>query len=196
MYVTSTCSKCRSQWGWDTDADEVPFCPKCGYDSVLGGRRSIEYQVRPGSRMLERDSAGKSELDQAVIDRNVQRVQKLLAEGADARTGRRGTGETPLHLVASGDITTQDEQRWEIARLLLEHGADRLAITRWNETAYDMARFYKRRPELLHLLNPAVHQAIRVECPKCGAVYHVPADRAGQRGRCKCGETMQVPAAG
>lgn len=36
--------------------------------------------------------------------------------------------------------------------------------------------------------------AIQVRCSHCGAVYQVPDDKAGQSGKCRCGELMQVPA--
>lgn len=36
--------------------------------------------------------------------------------------------------------------------------------------------------------------AIRVQCGQCGAVYNVPDERAGQVGRCRCGNSLSVPA--
>jgi len=38
--VTSTCSKCGASFFWDTDLQEAPFCPKCGYDTVYDGKRN------------------------------------------------------------------------------------------------------------------------------------------------------------
>ena len=35
--------------------------------------------------------------------------------------------------------------------------------------------------------------AIAVVCPKCGKKYQVPENRAGQKGKCRCGSMIQVP---
>ncbi len=34
---------------------------------------------------------------------------------------------------------------------------------------------------------------ISIRCPKCGATYRVPDTRAGQAGKCRCGEPIQIP---
>lgn len=35
--------------------------------------------------------------------------------------------------------------------------------------------------------------AIEIKCPKCSTVHQVPDERAGQTGRCKCGESIVIP---
>jgi len=35
--------------------------------------------------------------------------------------------------------------------------------------------------------------AIEIKCPKCNTVHRAPDDRAGQTGRCKCGENIVIP---
>ena len=35
--------------------------------------------------------------------------------------------------------------------------------------------------------------AIKMKCPKCGTEYNVRDERAGQTGRCKCGNLISIP---
>jgi hypothetical protein len=37
--------------------------------------------------------------------------------------------------------------------------------------------------------------AIKIKCPKCGTEYNVRDERAGQTGRCKCGNLISIPSA-
>ena len=38
--VISGCTKCGTQFGWNSDLRDAPLCPQCGYDTVYGGKRN------------------------------------------------------------------------------------------------------------------------------------------------------------
>lgn len=36
--VITTCAKCGAQFSWNTDYQEYPDCPKCGYNAMKFAR--------------------------------------------------------------------------------------------------------------------------------------------------------------
>jgi ankyrin repeat protein len=73
----------------------------------------------------ECDESGQTPLHQAAAAGNVAVVERLLLAGADPNVSRFSSNETPLH----------DAVNLEVARLLVDHGADIEAL---NFSWYDI----------------------------------------------------------
>lgn len=46
--LMSTCSKCGTQFHWNSDSQEPPLCPKCGYDTIFNGKRTPNFKSSEG----------------------------------------------------------------------------------------------------------------------------------------------------
>ena len=111
--------------------------------------------VRSGASLERRDDCGFTPLDQAVGEGNLELVKFLLKAGAKAR-GRTSNG-TPLHTACA-------YRRLDIARVLLDHGADPSAVDADGRRPADltMPRSNQTDKALRVLLNR--HQGLTRRC--------------------------------
>ncbi len=95
--------------------------------AMQGRAEIVKLLVAHGAKIKNQTLDEKSDLFQAVQSGNVQVVEMLLARGANVNVKREQNGQTPLHVVTNP----------EIAKLLLDHGADVNALYAFTFTPFD-----------------------------------------------------------
>lgn len=130
--VITTCAKCGAQYSWNTDYQEYPDCPSCGYNAMKIDRAK---RAECSSAAGRGDLAGVKQalgdpgvrnnlnagpltiLHHAVSGNQIDVVKYLLSQGARPDTAYPQAGnETPLHIAASKGYH-------EIAKVLIDSGA-------------------------------------------------------------------------
>ena len=130
--VITTCAKCGAQYSWNTDYQEYPDCPRCGYNAMKIDRKKWEACSSAAARgdlaavkqslgdpdVRKNLNAGPSTiLHHAVSGNQIDVVRYLLSQGATPDIAYPQAGnETPLHVAASKGYH-------DIAKLLIDSGA-------------------------------------------------------------------------
>lgn len=169
--VVTTCPKCRSHYAWNSDFQEYPNCPQCGFNQMKIDRGKWQGccaaiqngDIQSVKRLLNDPDIKKNInagpwtfLHLAVIHDHIDIVRFLLREGAYPNMVFPQTdNETALHAAASRD-------RLEIADVLIRSGAQVDPKNSHGKTPLDMARDagFKEVVSLLapHALRSAVSQ--------------------------------------
>ena len=130
--VVTTCAKCGAQYSWNTDFQEYPDCPKCGYNAMKVDRAKrdkcasaaergklarVKRALRDPDVRKNLNAGPLTILHHAVSGNRIDVVKYLLSQGAKPDTAYPQTGnETPLHIAASKGYR-------DIAKVLLDSGA-------------------------------------------------------------------------
>jgi len=147
--LITTCAKCSAQYGWDSDFQEYPDCPRCGYNAMKIDRAKREDcckaakagDLQAVKRMLrDRDvsknlNAGPSTiLHHAVFGDQLAVAEHLLLCAASPNVSYpSANNDSALHAAAS-------RHRIEIAKLLLDFGAKVDQKNSRGKTPADLAR--------------------------------------------------------
>ena len=147
-YVITTCSKCGAEYAWNSDFQEFPDCPSCGYNSMKELLRKKEEvngaiergDIRAVKRFLRQEdirgninSGPWTHLRHAALAGQCEAARLLLERGANPNAAYGDAGyDAPLHSAAG-------KSRYEIARLLIDFGADVRQINHGGETPIDIA---------------------------------------------------------
>ncbi len=100
--------------------------------------------VESGADIYDFDEEGVSIFDMAVTYNNIEMVKYLISKGNDVNATTRRSRFTPLMAAACYG-------RLEIAKLLLEHGADKDAVDAKGISVIDFARKTNKKSILLLL---------------------------------------------
>ena len=111
--------------------------------------------VRSGASLERRDDLGFTPLDQAVGEGDLELVKFLLEAGAKAR-GRTCNG-TPLHTACA-------YRRLNIARVLLDHGADPSDVDADGLTPADLTKFRSNQTDKALRALLKRHQGLTRRC--------------------------------
>ena len=130
--VITTCAKCGAQYSWNTDFQEYPDCPQCGYNAMKidkakrdkcssaaerGDLAGVKQGLRDPDVRKNLNAGPLTILHHAVSGNQIEVVKYLLSEGAEPdRTYPQAGNETPLHIAAAKGLH-------EIAKVLIEGGA-------------------------------------------------------------------------
>ncbi|MGE4418847.1 MAG: ankyrin repeat domain-containing protein [Sulfurimonas sp.] len=109
----------------------------CDFDIVM-------HLVENGADIYDFDEEGVSIFDMAVTYNNIDMVKYLISQGVDVNATTRRSRFTPLMAAACYG-------RFEIAKLLLEHGADKNAVDAKGISVIDFARKTNKKSILLLL---------------------------------------------
>lgn len=97
--------------------------------------------VRP---LLDRLLNGRSMMHEAAGSGHSELLEWLLCQGGDPNCGMSSSGGTPLHAAVSSGMT-------QCVQILLDHGADVLAVDSSGTTAIHVAGVHSRRNILITL---------------------------------------------
>lgn len=109
----------------------------CDFELIL-------FLVESGADIYDFDEEGVSIFDMAVTYNNIEMVKYLILQGIDVNSTTRRSRFTPLMAAACYG-------RLEIAKLLLEHGADKNAVDLKGISVTDFARKTNKKSILLLL---------------------------------------------
>lgn len=115
--VITTCAKCGAQYAWNSDFQEYPDCPKCGYNAMKvdkakrdkcsfaaerGDLAGVKQGLRDPDVRKNLNAGPLTILHHAVSGNQIDVVKYLLSQGAKPDTAYPQAGnETPLHVAAS-----------------------------------------------------------------------------------------------
>lgn len=130
--VITTCAKCGAQYSWNSDFQEYPDCPNCGYNAMKidkakrdkcssaaerGDLAGVKRGLRDPDVRKNLNAGPLTILHHAVSGNQIEIVKFLLSEGAEPdRTYPQAGNETPLHIAAAKGFH-------EVAKVLIEGGA-------------------------------------------------------------------------
>lgn len=130
--VITTCAKCGAQYSWNTDFQEYPDCPKCGYNAMKidkakrdkcstaakqGDLAGVKQGLRDPDVRKNLNAGPWTILHHAVSGKHAEVVEYVLLQGANPNIAYPQKGErTPLHEAAS-------HRALDIARILIDFGA-------------------------------------------------------------------------
>lgn len=123
----------------ETGESVLAFSLRYGCDFEL-----IMFLAESGADIYDFDEEGVSIFDMAVTYNNIEMVKYLIAQGIDINSTTRRSRFTPLMAAACYG-------RLEIAKLLLEHGADKNAVDSKGISVTDFARKTNKKSILLLL---------------------------------------------
>jgi len=130
--VVTTCAKCGAQYSWNTDFQEYPDCPKCGYNAMKvdrakreecslaaerGDLAAVKQALRDPDVRKNLNAGPLTILHHAVSGNQIDVVKYLLRRGAKPDTANPQAGnQTPLHIAAAKGFHG-------IAKVLIDSGA-------------------------------------------------------------------------
>ncbi len=146
--VITTCAKCGAEYSWNTDFQDYPDCPNCGYNGMKiaraqrdkcasaakrGDLAGVKQGLRDPDVRQSLNAGPLTILHHAVLGNQIEVVKYLLSEGAEPdRTYPQAGNETPLHIAASKGY-------YQIANVLVLRGASIDAKNSEGETPIDIA---------------------------------------------------------
>ena len=130
--VITTCAKCGAQYSWNTDFQEYPDCPKCGYNAMKidkakrdkcssaaerGDLAGVKQALRDPDVKKNLNAGPLTILHHAVSGNQIEVAKYLLSQGAKPDiTYPQAGNQTPLHIAASKGYR-------DIAKVLIDSGA-------------------------------------------------------------------------